>query len=626
LICGHNYIKGIEMLVSQKKGKDIIYIPHPNSTHSRGKQHEVNSIIDVYHDIHGGERTRTDNGLILLGGDSRFFKVIDLVDDNPQKRSQGKSFIAAPILKKDREALDAIVALNMFKEGADWIWADRCIIVGIRSSLVDIIQMVGRVLRDAPDKKHVEVIQLLPFSLDQTNASVFRDNLNDYLKAIYASLILENIIDPVKIKTPADSKKKDKQAEHGKVLSPSKTAEDWLSITIPDAAQQHALIESVGDQLMRIKSENTVPMTPAEHQKVIYDLLEKEGVTEYKEEVSWQILGIFARKTWKMQGISVGAIDFDIVRIGEPLEFLLTYTSGACNIDTFQKLRIAIQLGRSWRQFEEGREWVRALKLSSEIQWEMYIKGQMPHLPSLPDDIPRAPWATYKDTGWISLGDFLGTNVVAPRLRVYLSYEEARAFAHSIKLKRKEDWPLYVKGQFPHLPPLPSYIPVCPDKTYRRKAFGQKWIGWGDFLGTGNISNQNKAKKYVSYEEALAFVRPLNLTSSGDWKKYLRGQMPHLPPLSLGIPKKPDKVYAGFEWWQFLGADISKMNSQREFWPFDKARDFVRRLGLKNYEDWVAYCAGKFTHLPPKPFEIPSNPQKKYKDTGWQGYAHWMDY
>ena len=54
--------------------------------------------------------------------------------------------------------------------------------------LVDIIQNGGTSVRSAKGKKHVEVIQLLPFSLDQTNASVFRDNLNDYLKAIYASL------------------------------------------------------------------------------------------------------------------------------------------------------------------------------------------------------------------------------------------------------------------------------------------------------------------------------------------------------------------------------------------------------------------------------------------------------
>ena len=119
--------------MQQRQGKDIIYIPHPNSTHSQGKQREVNNIINMYHNIHGGDRMRAENGIILLGTENKFFKIVDLVDDHPHKRSQGKSFVTNPTLMKERESLDAIIALNMFKEGADWIWADRCIIVGIRS-------------------------------------------------------------------------------------------------------------------------------------------------------------------------------------------------------------------------------------------------------------------------------------------------------------------------------------------------------------------------------------------------------------------------------------------------------------------------------------------------------------
>ncbi len=626
LLCGHNYLSGIELLLKQRKGKDIIYIPHPNSTHSQGKQREVRGIVDTYQRIHGGEKIREDNSLIVLGGKENPFKILDLVDNHRQRRSQRKSFIAHPDMKRNREALDAIVALNMFKEGADWIWADRCIIVGSRSSLVDIVQMMGRVLRDAEGKKHAEVIQLLPFSLDQSNAALFRDNLNDYLKAIYASLILENIFDPVKIKAPKNDKYKETQQQDHKTESSGAMAHDWLGMVMPDAAQQNVLLTNIGTRLLQARVDGNESMTSAEHQQLIYNQLEKEGLSERKEEISWQILGMFARKTMKLQGLSVGSIDFDIVRIGNPLDFLLTYTSGACNINTFQKLRDAIQLSRSWRPFSKAREWVRALGLASEAQWERYIQGQMPHLPQLPDDIPRAPWSAYKDKGWTNRGDFLGSDVTAPRLRKYRSYEEAQAFAHSLKLERKEDWPLYVKGRFSHLPLLPSDIAACPDKTYRRKDYGQKWVGWGDFLGTGSISNQNKAKRYLSYKEAKAFVQPLKLKSSGDWRKYISGEMPHLPQFPPRMPKKPDQSYENFEWSIFLGAEISKMNSQREFWPFEKSRDFVKKLGLKNFENWIAYCADKLSHLPQKPLEIPSNPQKKYKDIGWQGYAHWMDY
>jgi len=351
LLCGHNYLTGIELLLKQRKGKDIIYIPHPNSTHSQGKQREVNSIIDTYRRIHGGEKAREDNSLIILGENTEPFKILDLVDNHPQRRSQRKEFIAHSDMKRNRECLDAIIALNMFKEGADWIWADRCIIVGSRSSLVDIVQMMGRVLRDAKEKKHVEVIQLLPFSLDQSNAALFRDNLNDYLKAIYASLILENILDPVKIKAPQNAESKEIQQQNRESKSTESLSRDWLGIVIPDAAQQNVLLANIGTRLLQARVEDNGPMTSEEHQQIIYKQLEKEGVTEHKEEISWQILGMFARKTMKLQGLSVGSIDFDIVRIGEPLDFLLTYTSGTCNIDTFQKLRDAIQISRAWRPF-----------------------------------------------------------------------------------------------------------------------------------------------------------------------------------------------------------------------------------------------------------------------------------
>ena len=53
----------------------------------------------------------------------------------------------------------------MFKEGANWIWAERAIIIGERNSLTDIVQMSGRTFRDAEGKEHVEIIQLLPNNL-----------------------------------------------------------------------------------------------------------------------------------------------------------------------------------------------------------------------------------------------------------------------------------------------------------------------------------------------------------------------------------------------------------------------------------------------------------------------------
>jgi hypothetical protein len=258
----------------------------------------------------------------------------------------------------------------------------------------------------------------------------------------------------------------------------------------------------------------------------------------------------------------------------------------------------------------------------------LYIEGKMPDLTQLPNDIPRAPWVTYANSGWLDWGDFLGTGTIAPRLKKYRSYEDSCQFVHGLKLERKEDWRLYLQGKFPKLPTLPDDIPASPDKTYRRTEYGNKWTSWGDWLGTGRISNKNKSKQYRSYKEAQAFVVALKLKTAKEWLTYIRGDFSNLPPLPNDIPRKPDEAYTEWiDWPTFLGnEDISKFNCKRPFWSFTTARKLAHKLGLKGLKtqkDWHGYCAGKFKDLPPKPLEIPSNPYKKYKKD-WKGYSDWF--
>ena len=45
-----------------------------------------------------------------------------------------------------------------------------------------------------------------------------------------------------------------------------------------------------------------------------------------------------------------------------------------------------------YRTFTEAREFVRALHLKNTKEWEQYCKSG-----NKPDDIPFAPWSTYKE-------------------------------------------------------------------------------------------------------------------------------------------------------------------------------------------------------------------------------------
>lgn len=57
--------------------------------------------------------------------------------------------------------MDIIIALGMAKEGFDWIWCEHALTVGYRSSLTEIIQIIGRATRDAPGKESATFTNLI---------------------------------------------------------------------------------------------------------------------------------------------------------------------------------------------------------------------------------------------------------------------------------------------------------------------------------------------------------------------------------------------------------------------------------------------------------------------------------
>src|SRR5579872_6487239 len=95
----------------------------------------------------------------------------------------------------------------------------------------------------------------------------------------------------------------------------------------------------------------------------------------------------------------------------------------------------------------------------------------------------------------------------------FRSFIEARKFARSIGLKSETEWITYCKSGN-----NPSDIPASPLKAYRNKG----WKGWGDWLGTERIANQNR--EYVEFTEARKFVHNLNLKSRQEWKKYCKSR------------------------------------------------------------------------------------------------------
>lgn len=183
------------------------------------------------------------------------------------------------------------------------------------------------------------------------------------------------------------------------------------------------------------------------------------------------------------------------------------------------------------RPYSEARAFVRTLKLNTQKQWYEWTKS-----PSRPVDIPSNPRDSYGDewTGW---ADWLGTGPPGGRPRsrrgVFLPFEEARAFAHTLSFTTQGDWFRWAKSD-----ERPSNIPADPSRAYREKG----WIGWPDWLG--RAPSRATGKEFVRpFVEAREFARSLGLSGIDEWTAFARSS-----DRPSDIPRSPDARYRDDGW------------------------------------------------------------------------------
>ena len=183
--------KIIEVL--NPKQKTIVHIPNVNSRESLGdKIKEVEHILEELGEWQGTD-PKTGFQLVKLT-DGTVIKIADLVDDDATKRDKVQASLRDPAQKHNRDHVDVIIALGMAKEGFDWIWCEHALTVGYRSSLTEIVQIIGRATRDAPGKTRARFTNLIA-EPDASEGAV-TEAVNDTLKAIAASLLMEQVLAP----------------------------------------------------------------------------------------------------------------------------------------------------------------------------------------------------------------------------------------------------------------------------------------------------------------------------------------------------------------------------------------------------------------------------------------------
>ena len=196
------YVEAIHKVLNPAL-KTIVHIPNVNARESlKDKQREVDEIL------HGlGEWKGVDQSTgfhLVQTPDGRSLKVADLVDDSDAaQRTKVLTALKDPAQKNNRDHVDIIIALGMAKEGFDWIWCEHALTVGYRSSLTEIVQIIGRATRDAQGKTTSRFTNLI--AEPAAEESLVTEAVNDMLKAISASLLMEQVLAPRYEFTPKDA-------------------------------------------------------------------------------------------------------------------------------------------------------------------------------------------------------------------------------------------------------------------------------------------------------------------------------------------------------------------------------------------------------------------------------------
>jgi hypothetical protein len=255
---------------------------------------------------------------------------------------------------------------------------------------------------------------------------------------------------------------------------------------------------------------------------------------------------------------------------------------------------------QEWMSYKDAKDYIKTLNLKSGKDWKNYCKTS-----NLPINIPKTPSLVYKHNGWISMGEWLGTFVVASYNIKYREFEKAREFAKSLNFKTFEQWREFCKSGN-----LPSDIPKTPYNTYKDKG----WKGNGDWLGTDRLANFDMI--YLPFEEAKKIVKTLGIRNANEWRSYCKsGKKP------ANIPNSINKIYekSGWKGWgDFFGT--GKIANYNVKWrDYEVAKILIHTLNLKSASQY------RIEHrLDKLPKDIPSSPNTSYKNKGWVSWGDWL--
>ena len=236
---------------------------------------------------------------------------------------------------------------------------------------------------------------------------------------------------------------------------------------------------------------------------------------------------------------------------------------------------------REWMSFDQAKTFIQRQGIRTSIEFQKWKKAG-----KRPKDFPSNPNTIYKEE-WKGWRDFLGTGNISTRKRKkreWMSFDEAKIFIQRQGIKTHKQFQKWKQAG-----KRPEHFPSTPEQTYK-----DKWKGWGDFLGTGNISTGRK-KEWMSFDQAQALMQSQGIKTSTEfieWKQ--AGKRPE------NFPSNPERTYKKewVSWSDFLGIEnISTENSEQT--SLEEITASLQRQEIS-------------THI--KPENVSNSPDKSYKD------------
>ena len=272
---------------------------------------------------------------------------------------------------------------------------------------------------------------------------------------------------------------------------------------------------------------------------------------------------------------------------------------------------------RQWMSFQDAKTFIQKQGLTSYNQFQKWSESQ-----HRPKNFPSSPPRTYKKE-WTNWRDFLGTRNLSTRKRQWMSFQDAKTFIQKQGLTSHRQFQQWSKSEH-----RPENFPSAPDQTYK-----SEWTNWGDFLGTGNISNQQIARTPIKLKKKKqtgrrTLNRPDNIEQI-DQDKLSWAEI---------ISDRNEKQNSFDEIKNFLTQEIQKefeqeghklenisshsnqadrntktdqggLENEKEWMSFQDAKKYVRTLEFENPKDFIEWLKSK-----DRPVNFPPNPQQTYSE------------